>query len=60
MVCFPKRNLLTAMIPLHRKAVHMKKLAPHACLCPLADGLRIGYFPKAIKLELWNKQRPLL
>ncbi len=25
MVCFPKRNLLTAMIPLHRRDVHLKK-----------------------------------
>lgn len=25
MVCFPKRNFLTAMIPLHRRDVHMKK-----------------------------------
>ena len=25
MVCFPKRNLYTAMIPLHRRDVHLKK-----------------------------------
>ncbi|KAI0373318.1 hypothetical protein BV20DRAFT_1104314 [Pilatotrama ljubarskyi] len=34
MVCFPKRNLLTAMIPLHRRDVHLKKL--------LAQGYKVG------------------
>ncbi|KAI0637370.1 muts domain V-domain-containing protein [Trametes polyzona] len=34
MVCFPKRNLLTAMIPLHRRDVHMKKL--------LSQGYKVG------------------
>ncbi|KAI0747682.1 muts domain V-domain-containing protein [Daedaleopsis nitida] len=34
MVCFPKRNLLTAMIPVHRKDVHLKKL--------LSQGYKVG------------------
>ncbi|TBU29038.1 muts domain V-domain-containing protein [Dichomitus squalens] len=34
MVCFPKRNLLTAMIPLHRRDVHLKKL--------LSQGYKVG------------------
>ncbi|KAI8998992.1 muts domain V-domain-containing protein [Trametes punicea] len=33
-VCFPKRNLLTAMIPLHRRDVHLKKL--------LSQGYKVG------------------
>ncbi|KAH9857640.1 muts domain V-domain-containing protein [Lenzites betulinus] len=33
-VCFPKRNLYTAMIPLHRRDVHMKKL--------LSQGYKVG------------------
>ncbi|KAI0648249.1 muts domain V-domain-containing protein [Trametes meyenii] len=34
MVCFPKRNLYTAMIPLHRRDVHLKKL--------LSQGYKVG------------------
>ncbi|KAI0806964.1 muts domain V-domain-containing protein [Fomes fomentarius] len=34
MVCFPKRNLLTAMIPLHRQDIHLKKL--------LSQGYKVG------------------
>ncbi|KAI0831758.1 muts domain V-domain-containing protein [Trametes gibbosa] len=33
-VCFPKRNLFTAMIPLHRRDLHMKKL--------LSQGYKVG------------------
>ncbi|KAI0713432.1 muts domain V-domain-containing protein [Earliella scabrosa] len=33
-VCFPKRNLLTAMIPVHRQDVHLKKL--------LSQGYKVG------------------
>ncbi|KAL7283069.1 hypothetical protein ACG7TL_002493 [Trametes sanguinea] len=33
-VCFPKRNLHTAMIPLHRRDVHLKKL--------LSQGYKVG------------------
>ncbi|KAH9890684.1 muts domain V-domain-containing protein [Cubamyces lactineus] len=33
-VCFPKRNLFTAMIPLHRRDVHLKKL--------LSQGYKVG------------------
>ncbi|KAI9056873.1 hypothetical protein FKP32DRAFT_1584914 [Trametes sanguinea] len=33
-VCFPKRNLHTAMIPLHRRDIHLKKL--------LSQGYKVG------------------
>lgn len=47
--CFPHRNFMEAMIPVHRRDVHLKKYVlsnPYMFFCSLHE----DYYQKAIKL----------
>ncbi|EIW60757.1 mismatch repair protein MSH3 [Trametes versicolor FP-101664 SS1] len=58
MVCFPKRNFLTAMIPLHRRDVHMKKLLSHGYKVGIVEQTETAALKKAgeTRNELFGRE----